>query len=148
MKASEMLNRAAELVSGDREATHGPKLENHKNIASLWSAYLGVGIGPKQVALMMALLKVARTKLGNENIDDYIDLGGYAGVAGEIAMGGGSDLADRPLRVGDRVRDLDGHGATVKEADGRFVRVQWDCQAYSPDNAAWWPQSDFVRIAR
>ena len=39
----------------------------------------------KDVALMMALLKIARTKLGEHNKDDYVDLVGYGAIAGEIA---------------------------------------------------------------
>jgi len=91
MKAADICARAAELVGGDRENTHGNKVENHQNIARLWNAYLGwrLGdgclLGPRDVALMMCLLKIARTKLGAHNPDDYLDLAGYAGVAGEIA---------------------------------------------------------------
>ena len=82
---------AAGLVSGDRAAQHGDKLENHRDIAALWNAYLGwrlpegATLTPQDVALMMALLKIARTKAGGHNADDYVDLAGYAGVAGEIA---------------------------------------------------------------
>lgn len=43
-----------------------------------------MSITADQVALMMVLLKVARTKTGGLNIDDYVDMAGYAGVAGEI----------------------------------------------------------------
>ena len=32
-------------------------------LAKLWSAYLDIGISPKEVAVMMCLLKIARTKL-------------------------------------------------------------------------------------
>lgn len=89
--AAELVTRAAGLVGGDRAATHGPKLENHQNIADLWNAYLGrqlnAPIKASQVALMMALLKIARTKCGAMNLDDYVDLAGYAGCAGEIAQG-------------------------------------------------------------
>jgi len=84
MKASEILDTAAKLVSGDREASYGDKTQNHKNIADLWSAYLGVPISPGQAAIMMLLLKVARTKTGSGTEDNYIDMAGYAGVAGEI----------------------------------------------------------------
>ncbi|MEW5729992.1 MAG: DUF6378 domain-containing protein [Pseudomonadota bacterium] len=89
--ASAICLRAAELVSGNRAATHGDKLENHANIAALWNAFLGdrLPAGHKlsalDVALMMALLKIARTKAGGHNPDDYVDLAGYAGCAGEIA---------------------------------------------------------------
>jgi hypothetical protein len=84
--ADAILTKAAELVSGDRAKTHGDKVQNHDNIAKLWSAFLGVEINPLQVALMMVLLKIARTKSGSLNLDDYIDMAGYAGVAGEIAQ--------------------------------------------------------------
>lgn len=84
MNAESVCKKAAELVSGARHATHGDSYQNHKNIAALWSAYLDVRITPHQVAMMMALLKAARTKTGNHNQDDYVDMAGYAGVAEEI----------------------------------------------------------------
>lgn len=87
--AEQIALRAAELVGGDRQKTHGDKVENHQNIADLWNAYLGGRINPplspRDVALLMALLKIARTKIGDHNLDDYTDLAGYAAVAGEIA---------------------------------------------------------------
>lgn len=89
MNAEEVCKKAAELVGGDRAKTHGPKVKNHQNIADHWNAYLGDRLRdkltPKDVALMMAELKIARTKLGAYNPDDYIDGAGYFGVAGEIA---------------------------------------------------------------
>lgn len=85
MKAHEICAKAANLVGGDRHRTHGDKFENFNNIAALWSAYLGIGLSPLQAANMMALMKVARTKTGSHNPDDYVDTAGYAGCAGEIA---------------------------------------------------------------
>lgn len=100
MQAVEICSKAAELVGGDRAKTHGNKKVNHDAIARLWNAYLvnaeviidGDGFGASQtltatdVALMMALLKIARTQSGGTHHDDnYLDLAGYAGVAGEIA---------------------------------------------------------------
>lgn len=93
MKAYEILCEAINHITGDRDETHGPMKKNHQNIADLWNAYLSVrlrnplggDLTPKDVALMMVLLKVARTKLGDHNLDDYTDMAGYAGVAGEIA---------------------------------------------------------------
>lgn len=89
MTASRICGKAASLVGGDRAKTHGDKTENHQNIADLWNAYLGEALiarlTPTDVALMMALLKIARTKSGTFNPDDFIDMAGYAGVAGEIA---------------------------------------------------------------
>lgn len=85
MKAGDICRTAAALVGGDRNHQHGDAAVNHANIAALWGAYLGVPVSPHQAAMMMALLKIARTKAGAVNPDDYIDLAGYAGVAGEIA---------------------------------------------------------------
>lgn len=89
MKAGDILLRARELVEGDRSRTYGDKVINHKNIADIWNGYGvrldGRPLTPLNVALMMALLKVARTKLGVHNEDDYSDLAGYGAVAGEIA---------------------------------------------------------------
>ena len=92
MKCSDILTEVAGLVSGDRESQHGPKLENHQNIADLWSEYLGISnidlkLTALDVALMMVLLKVARTRTGKHNLDDYKDMAGYAAIAGEIAEG-------------------------------------------------------------
>ncbi|MBJ23344.1 MAG: hypothetical protein CMB64_01615 [Euryarchaeota archaeon] len=82
--ASEILQIASNLVSGDRQKQHGDKIANHKNIATLWSAYLDKDISGHDVAILMSLLKIARTKLGSFNIDDYYDGTAYIGIAGEI----------------------------------------------------------------
>ena len=52
---------------------------------------MGIEINAVQVALMMNLLKVARTKTGDFNLDDFVDMTGYAGCAGEIASRSGGD---------------------------------------------------------
>jgi hypothetical protein len=86
MKADKVCAMAAQLVGGEREQQHGNKAENFGNVASLWAAFLGVPITAEQAATMMVLLKVARTKTGRLNPDDYVDMAGYAGCAGEIAL--------------------------------------------------------------
>lgn len=82
--AGAICQQAADITAGDRQQQNGDKLPNHENIAALWSAYLGVPIDAHQAATMMVLLKVARTKLGSFNTDDYVDMAGYAGCAAEI----------------------------------------------------------------
>ena len=84
MKSNQILNQASVLVQGQREKDYGDKTENHSNIARLWSAYLDVKIEAHDVALMMALLKMARTKLGEVSKDTYIDMSAYSAIAGEI----------------------------------------------------------------
>ena len=80
----EFLSEASRLVGVDREKDYGDKVDNHNNIARLWSAYLDVKVEAHDVAIMMALLKMARTKLGAVSKDTYIDMAAYSAIAGEI----------------------------------------------------------------
>ena len=84
MKTHQFLNRASVLVGGQRHKDYVDKTDNHKNIAKLWSAYLNVKITAHDVAIMMCLLKIARTKLGDVSEDTYIDMAAYGAIAGEI----------------------------------------------------------------
>ena len=83
-KTKDLLTKAHTLVSGDREKDYGDKVKNHINIAKLWSAYLDTPIEAHDVAILMTLLKVARTKLGQVSEDTYIDMSAYSAIAGEI----------------------------------------------------------------
>ena len=84
MKTSEFLKTADNLVKGDRDKDYGDKTENHNNIAKLWSAYLDTKVEAHDVAIMMSLLKIARTKLGAVSKDTYVDMAAYGAIAGEI----------------------------------------------------------------
>ena len=84
MKTHQFLNRAGVLVGGERHKDYGDKVDNHKNIAKLWSAYLDEKVEAHDVAIMMCLLKIARTKLGDVSEDTYIDMAAYGAIAGEI----------------------------------------------------------------
>lgn len=83
----EIVDKVRDIVSIDRENTHGDKKVNHDNIAKMWSAYLDREITGLDVALMMVLLKTARTKTGAYNPDDFIDMAGYSVIAGELSEG-------------------------------------------------------------
>lgn len=89
MNAVDLIEKAGNLVGGDRAEQHGDKHQNFANIASLWNAYLkpkgGAPITSTDVGYMMALLKIARTQSGAINEDDAIDAIGYIACAGEIA---------------------------------------------------------------
>ena len=84
MKTKEFLINATKLAEGDRQKDYGDKVKNHKNISRLWSAYLDMPITTHDVAVMMCLLKIARTKLGKVSKDTYIDMAAYSAIAGEI----------------------------------------------------------------
>ena len=85
MRARDICRRAADLVAGERARQHGQARIAHTRIAALWSAYLDHPITAHDVAILMILLKVARTKNGAINFDNYVDVAGYAGVAAELA---------------------------------------------------------------
>ncbi len=80
----DVLDAARNLICGDRAKTHGDASENFGNIADLWSVYLGHTVTARDVALMMALLKIARTKSGDANSDDIVDAIGYLALGEEV----------------------------------------------------------------
>ena len=90
LKAKDILNKTLDLVTGSRSKQNGDIETNHNNIARLWTAYLtnkGIvsKLTPLDVAIMMSLLKIARSQGGKYNVDDFIDLVGYGSIAGELA---------------------------------------------------------------
>jgi hypothetical protein len=86
MNRGDILKEAARLTSSDRQNQYGDPRINHSRIADLWTTYLETQIEPDQVAICMALVKIARL-METQSADSYIDLAAYAGIAGEIAMG-------------------------------------------------------------
>lgn len=87
MKRAEILEAARVCVCGECEQDYGTPEDSFALIGKLWAAYMGVPFTPKDVAMLMALLKVARIKAGDK-ADSFVDLAGYAACAGEIATGG------------------------------------------------------------
>ncbi|MBR1703149.1 MAG: hypothetical protein IJ716_14575 [Lachnospiraceae bacterium] len=102
MTRAEILDKAKECACGKREQDHGSPESNFGLIADLWTDYIRGGrtenelfqidsvnpdaltITPKDVAMMMSLLKIARIKNGGGSGDSFVDLAGYAACGGEI----------------------------------------------------------------
>lgn len=96
MKRADILEQARVCVCGEREQDYGTPENNFETIGLLWGVYLRAAhpelakvmdvnrITPKDVAIMMACLKIARAAKGDK-ADSFIDLAGYAACAGEIA---------------------------------------------------------------
>ena len=91
MTKEEILRQAKELITGDRNDTHGDAYRNHAEIAEFWNIFLDKKLQPmaditaEDVALMMVLMKISRNTQGKKsNIDNFIDMCGYAAIAGEI----------------------------------------------------------------
>lgn len=85
---ADILAEAAEIITRDRNATHGEPEDSFGLIAALWSAYLGQTIQPHEVATLMELLKIARRKGNPDNRDNWVDAAGYVGCGAELALGG------------------------------------------------------------
>lgn len=90
MDRKEVLETAMQCVCKDREEQYGKPDDNFCVVSDFWTIYLsaigspGVIITSDDVAIMMALFKIARIATGN-SADSYVDLAGYAALAGEIA---------------------------------------------------------------
>ena len=84
MKRKYFLEEAEKCICGDRDRDYGSPHGSFDLIGKLWSAYMGIEISAKDVAILMALLKVARCKHSNK-LDSFVDLAGYAACAGEVA---------------------------------------------------------------
>lgn len=88
---ADILHAAEKCVCGQRETDYGTPENNFKAIAELWEAYLNkactrgvnVRVEAKDVAVMMALLKIARIAAGGGKADSWIDLAGYAACGAE-----------------------------------------------------------------
>ena len=83
MKRGEILYKAAEIVTG-KDAAHGEVEDSFGKIAQMWSAYLGAQVEPKDVAVMMILLKTVRISSGHQVDDNWTDIAGYAACGGEL----------------------------------------------------------------
>lgn len=99
MTRKEILDAALKCVNGDRDEQYGRPEDSFQTIAHMWNAYinasvindgLSITIRRKDVAAMLALLKIARIATGAQKDDNWIDLAGYA------ACGGGCESLGMP----------------------------------------------------
>ena len=91
----EILAKASDLISNDRNKSHGDAFNNHAEIAEFWNIFLDKKLNPMasitadDVAIMMILLKISRHIQGDKNnMDNFVDMAGYAAIAGEISDAG------------------------------------------------------------
>lgn len=89
-----VLRTADQYVNGDRNAQYGDPTADFQRTASYWQVYLysiverenGMfRLTPKDVAAMMALLKISRLSWSPEKADHWVDLAGYAACGAECA---------------------------------------------------------------
>lgn len=92
MLRKELLEEAAKITNGERQEHYGTPENNFARIAALWNDYLGiqdpfVALSASDVAAMMILLKIARTRSDPKHLDSWVDIAGYASCGGEIVSG-------------------------------------------------------------
>lgn len=81
-----VLNRARDLTCGPREQSYGSPVDNMSDTAALWSAYLGAPVTAQQVAVCMALVKIARLRTSPAHMDSHDDAAAYIAIAYECAI--------------------------------------------------------------
>jgi hypothetical protein len=86
-----MLRNAEELISGDRDDSYGPPIQNFARTAAVLS---GLGyrsptgeIKPYDVAIMMSAVKLSRLMWSPRKGDSWTDLAGFAACGYECAIG-------------------------------------------------------------
>jgi hypothetical protein len=84
MDRRECLQSADKCVCSDRDQQYGSPCVNFTKIAQLWSIHKGIEFSPKDVAVMMALVKIARISSGQAKSDNWIDGCGYLSIGCEL----------------------------------------------------------------
>lgn len=83
MNNGAILLEAHALVNAERQDAYGPPSASFDRIAALWTAYLGHTVTAKDVAVCMALLKLAREAHSHKR-DNLLDAAGYIGLAADM----------------------------------------------------------------
>lgn len=93
MTRAEILDKAKQIVTKDRNAQYGEPEDNFDVIAQFWNHYLTTTKGvclylsAPDVAIMMALFKIGRIATARDmNADSYVDAAGYIACAAECAV--------------------------------------------------------------
>lgn len=100
-----ILEEAIRVCTQDRQNYYGEPENSFGLISSFWSTYLNKEINPKDVAIMMGLLKVGRMIQGSDKLDNYVDAAAYMAIAGEL--GGFEDEAVVDFFEDEAVGDFD-----------------------------------------
>ena len=83
---ADVLCTAARAVLQDRQNLHGAPEDSFKDIADLWEGWNGIKYTRTDVAVMLALLKIARVRKTPTYKDNWADIAGYAACGFEAAL--------------------------------------------------------------
>lgn len=93
VKRGKVAIEALRVINGERQDTYGNPEDCFIDIAGLWSVYSGHHFTDVDVAIMMALLKIARMKGGLTHRDNFVDAIGYLALASDIVADASADNA-------------------------------------------------------
>lgn len=89
----DVFEEARNIISGDRQDDYGNPEDSFSLISDFWDIYIyhkytknsnvELNITPKDVGIMMVLLKIARSVGQNDKHDNYVDAIGYLGIVDE-----------------------------------------------------------------
>lgn len=95
-RRKDRLAQIEKCVCNDRQNTYGDAEDNFANIAKFWNTWLiqrgilqvtaSTCVEPHDVAVMSALIKIARLSTSPDHIDNWDDLAGYAVCGGGIRV--------------------------------------------------------------
>jgi len=91
LRAKDILTNAATTIT-NRGATHGHYDTTMLRTAKLWEDYFERPVEPMDVAICMALVKLARIMETKTNVDSWLDAVAYFAIAGELAVKDWNDL--------------------------------------------------------
>jgi len=92
LRARDILTDAADTIA-ERSKTHGHYDLTILRTSKLWSDFLEREIDPVDVAICMALLKIARIMEARGSHDDnFLDACAYLAISGELAVKDWNDL--------------------------------------------------------
>ena len=97
---NEVCEQASKIISGERQGQYGVPEDSFSVIAKFWNTYLNtrdpkdtngnrinITLCSNDVAVMMALMKVARISNGVFKEDSFIDAIGYLAIGAELSKG-------------------------------------------------------------
>jgi len=92
MKRGEILDKAKQFITEDKEGDYGDPKVSHSLIAERWTQIADNALRqygkllPGHVALMMDDLKTVRLIHTIDHTDSWLDKAGYVGIGGEITF--------------------------------------------------------------
>jgi hypothetical protein len=76
-KSESILEEAARVTEGEKQASYGPPDQDFTRTAKMWSALFGWDVQPSHVAMAMICLKMSR-QIHRPKRDNWVDAAGYS----------------------------------------------------------------------